>query len=67
MDEFVINLDDNEIERRALMAHGMAADNDLWATAAQAKAWKMLYSNLDEAQQKTYDLLVEQGVIPGDR
>lgn len=62
MEKFVINLDDHEIERRALMAHAMKADNDLWA--AEAKAWTMLYSDLDAEQQRVYDMLVEQGVIP---
>lgn len=64
MDEFVINLDDNEIERRALMADNMP--DDLWAAEQAALAHRLLYSDLDDEQQETYQMLIDEGVLPGD-
>jgi hypothetical protein len=64
-DEFIINLDDHEIERRALMNYSIGGD-DLWAAEEAAVARKLLYNNLDDEQQKTLDTLTDQGVIPNE-
>jgi hypothetical protein len=64
MEEFVINLDENEIERRALMAESMP--DDLWAAEQAALAHRLLYSNLDERQQETHQMLIDEGVLDED-
>jgi hypothetical protein len=64
-EEFNIELNDHEITRRAYMAEAMTG-SEAEIEADEAKAWHMLYGDLDEKQQQIYDMLVEQGVIPGD-
>jgi hypothetical protein len=64
-DEFHINLDSHEIERRALIAEAGFID-DMAMAADEARAWRMLYSNLDDKQQQVYDMLVEQNIIPDE-
>lgn len=63
--EFNINLDDHEITRRAYVADAIPGWTEVEIRADEVRAYKMLYSGLDDKQQETYDMLVEQGVIPG--
>lgn len=64
MEEFIINLDENEIERRALMADSMP--DDLWAAEQAALAHHLLYSGLDDEQQETHRMLIDEGVLPDE-
>jgi hypothetical protein len=61
-DEFLVDLEDHELTRRALIAEAAFIDD---MAASEAQAWKMLYSELDDNQQQVYDMLIEKGVIPG--
>jgi hypothetical protein len=60
---FNIDLIGHELTRRALIAEAALID-DLAMAADEARAWKMLYGDLDDKQQQTYNMLVEQGVLP---
>jgi hypothetical protein len=61
---FDIDLTGHEIERRALVAEATPATDERRAEADEKVAWAMLYGDLDEGQQKIYQSLVDQGVLP---
>lgn len=69
--DFAYDLTLDETRRRSAV---LKAIGDHWdpiaALAEEVKAHDMLYSNLDEEQQRIYDVLVSAGVLPdwdGDR
>lgn len=62
-DEFSIDLTGHELTRRAMIAEAGLID-DLAVAAGEAKAWKMLYSDLDPGQQSIYDMLIDTGILP---
>lgn len=61
----------DEARRRAAVLEAIGADWDPVAVLAEENlAYDMLYSNLDDDQQRIYDELVSAGVLPqrdGDR
>jgi hypothetical protein len=63
-DEFSIDLTGHEITRQALVAEHVDWMAEANARSAEILAWKMLYSNLDEHQQETYDMLVANSILP---
>jgi hypothetical protein len=55
----------DEARRRAAMLEAIGNNWDpLAALAEENKAYDMLYSDLDEDQQRIYDELVSAGVLP---
>jgi hypothetical protein len=62
---FAYDLTLDEARRRSAVVDALA---DTWdpvhAMAGEDKAWDLLYSNLDDEQQRIYDELVEAGVLP---
>ncbi|MEV7321594.1 DUF6400 family protein [Streptomyces sp. NPDC093970] len=62
---FTVDLTGHEMTRRA---HVMAALGDDWdpveALRGEEEAYDLLYSGLDEEQQRLYDSLVAAGVLP---
>ena len=69
--ELAYDLTLDEARRRAAVVEAIGDDWDPAAVLAdEDKAYDMLYSNLDEEQQRIYDELVGAGVLPerdGDR
>lgn len=69
--DFASDLTLDEARRRAAVLEAIGDDWDPVAVLAEEdKAYDMLYSNLDEEQQRVYDELVSAGVLPdrdGDR
>jgi Family of unknown function (DUF6400) len=62
---FAYDLTLDEVRRRAAVLEAMGDDWDpVAALADQEKAYGLLYSGLDEEQQRTYDELVSAGVLP---
>jgi Family of unknown function (DUF6400) len=60
---FDLTLD--EVRRRSAVLEAIGADWDpIRALAEEEQAYDMLYSNLDEDQQRQYDALVSAGVLP---
>jgi hypothetical protein len=60
---FDLTLD--EARRRAAVLQAIGDDWDPVAVLAQEeRAYDMLYADLDTAQQRIYDELVEAGVLP---
>ncbi|OBG59617.1 hypothetical protein A9X03_26630 [Mycobacterium sp. E1715] len=63
--DFGYDLTLDEARRRSAM---LEATGDDWDPVAvleeEEKAYEMLYSNLDEEQQRVYDALVRAGVLP---
>lgn len=63
--DFAYDLTLDEARRRSAMVEAMGDDWDPIAVLAEEqKAYDMLYSNLDEDQQRVYDELVVAGVLP---
>jgi hypothetical protein len=63
--EFACDLTLDEARRRAAVLEAISADWDPVAVLAEEdKAYDMLYSGLDEDQQRIYDELVTAGVLP---
>jgi hypothetical protein len=63
--EFAYNLTLDEARRRSAVLEAMGDDWDPIAVLAEEqKAYDMLYSDLDEEQQRVYDELVRAGVLP---
>ncbi|WP_405636060.1 DUF6400 family protein [Streptomyces sp. NBC_00056] len=64
---FTIDLTFEEARRRAEVVAALGPD---WDPAAvlrgEDEAHALLYSGLDAGQQRTYDLLVEAGVLSGE-
>jgi hypothetical protein len=62
---FAYDLTLDEARRRAAVLEAIGDDWDPVEVLAQEdRAWAMLYSNLDEDQQRVYDDLVAAGVLP---
>ncbi|WP_251096240.1 DUF6400 family protein [Streptomyces sp. Caat 7-52] len=63
--DFTVDLTGHEMTRRT---HVMAALEDDWdpvaAMRGEEEAYDMLYSGLDEEQQRLYGTLVAAGVLP---
>jgi hypothetical protein len=63
--DFSYDLTLDEARRRAAMLEAIGDDWDPIAVLAEEeKAYHMLYSDLDEEQQRIYDELVGAGVLP---
>jgi hypothetical protein len=63
--DFAYDLTLDEARRRSAMLEAMGADWDPIAVLGEEqRAYDMLYSNLDEEQQRVYDQLVRAGVLP---
>jgi len=69
--DFAYDLTLDEARRRTAVLEAIGDDWDPIAVLAEEnRAYDMLYSNLDEEQQRVYDELVSAGVLPerdGDR
>jgi hypothetical protein len=63
--DFAYDLTLDEARRRTAMLQAIGDDWDPVAVLAEEEAaYDMLYSNLDEEQQRIYDELVSAGVLP---
>jgi hypothetical protein len=63
--EFAYDLTLDESRRRSAVLEAIGDDWDPVAVLAEEeKAYDMLYSDLDEEQQRVYDELVRAGVLP---
>jgi len=63
--DFAYDLTLDEARRRRAVLEAMRDDWDPIAVLAEEqKAYDMLYSDLDEEQQRVYDELVRAGVLP---
>ena len=64
--DFAYDLTLDEARRRSAVLEALGEDWDPIAVLAEEqKAYEMLYSGLDDQQQRIYDELVEAGVLPG--
>lgn len=55
----------HEARRRNVILEAIGEDWDpVQALAEESRAYQMLYSDLDDEQQRAYDQLVEAGVCP---
>ncbi|MYZ38002.1 MULTISPECIES: DUF6400 family protein [unclassified Streptomyces] len=64
---FTIDLTIEEARRRAEVVAALGPDWDPVAVLqGEDEAYALLYSGLDAEQQRTYDLLVAAGVLPGE-
>jgi Family of unknown function (DUF6400) len=63
--DFAYDLTLDEARRRSAVFEAIGDDWDpIAALAEEQKAYDMLYSDLDEEQQRVYDELVRAGVLP---
>ena len=63
--DFAYDLTLDEARRRSAVLEAIGDDWDPIAVLAEEqKAYDMLYSGLDEEQQRVYDELVRAGVLP---
>ncbi len=63
--DFVYDLTLDEARRRSAVLEAIGDDWDPVAVLAEEEeAYDMLYSNLDEEQQRVYNELVRAGVLP---
>jgi hypothetical protein len=63
--EFAYDLTLDEARRRSAVLDAIGGDWDPVAVLAEEqKAYDMLYSDLDDEQQRVYDDLVRAGVLP---
>ena len=63
--DFAYDLTLDEARRRSAVFEAIGDDWDPIAVLAEEqKAYDMLYSDLDEEQQRVYDELVRAGVLP---
>ena len=63
--EFAYDLTLDEARRRAAILDAIGEDWDpLTVLAEEDRAYEMLYSDLDDEQQRIYDDLVAAGVLP---
>jgi Family of unknown function (DUF6400) len=63
--EFAYDLTLDEARRRSAVLQAIGDDWDpITVLAEEQKAYDMLYSGLDEEQQRIYDELVSAGVLP---
>jgi hypothetical protein len=69
--DFAYDLTLDEARRRTAVLEAIGDDWDPTAVLAEEnEAYELLYSNLDDHQQRLYDELVSAGVLPerdGDR
>ncbi|MFC8824813.1 DUF6400 family protein [Streptomyces sp. NPDC057137] len=64
---FTIDLTFEEARRRAEVVAALGPEWDpVAALQGEDEAYALLYSGLDAEQQRTYDMLVAAGVLPGD-
>lgn len=64
---FTIDLTFEEARRRAEVVTALGPEWDpVAAMRGEDEAYALLYSGLDAEQQRTYDMLVAAGVLPGD-
>ena len=63
--DFAYDLTLDEARRRSAVLEAIGDDWDPVAVLSEEqKAYDMLYSNLDDEQQRVYDELVHAGVLP---
>ncbi|MEU9453795.1 DUF6400 family protein [Streptomyces sp. NPDC048277] len=63
--DFAVDLTGHEMTRRAHVMEALGADWDPVAMVrGEEEAYDMLYSGLDEEQQRVYDALLAAGVLP---
>ena len=63
--DFAYDLTLDEARRRSAIFEAIGADWDpIVALADEQRAYEMLYSDLDDEQQRIYDDLVRAGVLP---
>ena len=63
--DFAYDLTLDEARRRTAVLEAIGDDWDpISVLAEEEKAYEMLYSDLDEDQQRLYDELVKAGVLP---
>ncbi|WP_374025858.1 DUF6400 family protein [Mycobacterium sp. HNNTM2301] len=63
--DFAYDLTLDEARRRGAMLEAMGDDWDPIAVLRdEERAYDMLYSNLDDEQQRVYDELVRAGILP---
>jgi hypothetical protein len=62
--DFAYDLTLDEARRRSAMLEAIDDWDPIAVLAEEEKAYDMLYSDLDEAQQRVYDELVRAGVLP---
>ncbi len=63
--DFAYNLTLDEARRRSAVLEAIGDDWDpVTVLAEEEKAYDMLYSDLDQEQQRIYDDLVRAGVLP---
>ncbi|MGY2122588.1 DUF6400 family protein [Nocardia gipuzkoensis] len=63
--EFAYDLTLDEVRRRSAVVAALGDDWDPVAVLAEEDlAYDMLYSNLDEEQQRIYEELVQAGILP---
>ncbi|MEV6007897.1 DUF6400 family protein [Streptomyces sp. NPDC051976] len=64
---FTIDLTVEETRRRSEVMAALGPDWDpVEVLRGEDEAYALLYSGLDAEQQRTYDLLVAAGVLPGE-
>ncbi|WP_405779655.1 DUF6400 family protein [Streptomyces sp. NBC_00859] len=64
---FTLDLTLDETRRRAEVLAALGPDWDpVAALRGEEEAYALLYSGLDAEQQRTYDMLVAAGVLPGE-
>ncbi|GAA3757477.1 DUF6400 family protein [Streptomyces tremellae] len=64
---FTFDLTADESRRRAEVVAGLGEHWDpVAALSGEDEAYALLYSGLDAEQQRTYDMLVAAGVLPGE-
>ncbi|MFJ2212294.1 DUF6400 family protein [Streptomyces sp. NPDC101062] len=64
---FAIDLTFEEARRRTEVMAALGPDWDpVAALRGEDEAYALLYSGLDAEQQRTYDMLVAAGVLPGE-
>ncbi|MEU6670402.1 DUF6400 family protein [Streptomyces sp. NPDC046727] len=63
--DFAVDLTGHEMTRRAHVMESLGADWDpVKVMRDEEAAYDLLYSGLDEEQQRLYDTLVAAGVLP---
>ena len=66
--DFAYDLTLDEARRRSAVLEAMGDEWDpIGVLAEEQKAYDMLYSDLDQEQQRVYDELVRAGVLPARR
>ncbi|MFE2375465.1 DUF6400 family protein [Streptomyces sp. NPDC059398] len=64
---FAVDLTLDEVRRRTEVMAALGSDWDpVAALRGEDEAYALLYSGLDAEQQRTYDMLVAAGVLPGE-